>query len=121
MRLPFHFALFRTTTHERWDWATPLALFGLSAIGVAFIYSAQYSSQPASASNETLLVWVRHTFWIEQVVFLAIGACLYVAVSLIDYRFWLSVSHWIYLVCVVPLVLVLQPTVARRRSNECPK
>ena len=109
MRLPFHFALFRTTTHERWDWATPLALFGLSAIGVAFIYSAQYSSQPASASNETLLVWVRHTFWIEQVVFLAIGACLYVAVSLIDYRFWLSVSHWIYLVCVVPLVLVLLP------------
>ena len=30
-------------------------------------------------------------------------------VSLIDYQFWLGVAHWIYALCIVPLVLVLVP------------
>ena len=109
MRPPPNAALLQATTRERWDWATPLALLGLSAIGVAFIYSAQYATQPAGQANEALFAWIQHTFWIKQVFFLAAGACLYAAVSHIDYRFWLSVSHGVYVVCVIPLALVLLP------------
>ena len=72
---------------------TPLALVGLSLFGVAFIYSAQLS--------------VHGTDWIKQGVFLGLGAGLYVAVSLIDYRFWMTVAHWFYAACMVPLVVVL--------------
>ena len=36
--------LFRTTTRGRWDWLSPLAILLLSAIGVVFIYSAQFST-----------------------------------------------------------------------------
>ncbi len=32
-------------------------------------------------------------------------------VSLVDYRFWLSVAHWFYALCMIPLVLVLLPGV----------
>jgi rod shape determining protein RodA len=42
-------------------------------------------------------------------VFVAAGACVYVGVSLIDYRFWLSVAHWLYVLCVIPLLVVLIP------------
>jgi rod shape determining protein RodA len=87
------FGVFKTTTRVRFDWLTPLALLCLSAIGVAFIYSAQL----ATAQNN----------WTTQLVWLSAGALLYTAVSLIDYRFWLSISHWFYYGCLVTLVLVL--------------
>src|SRR5206468_4230750 len=45
----------------------------------------------------------------KQILFLGIGACVYLGVSLIDYRFWLSVAHWFYAACLVPLVVVLMP------------
>ncbi len=90
-----HLGIFRTATRERWDLWSPLAILGLSAIGVAFIYSAQYS--------------VGGKGWRVQLEWLALGAVVYVAVSLIDYRFWLSVAHWFYAACLVPLFLVLVP------------
>jgi rod shape determining protein RodA len=96
LRLPVDsFSLFKTTTRERWDLLTPLAMAGLGAFGVAFIYSAQLP--------------VLGRGWIAQIIWLLIGACVYVAVSLIDYQFWLGVAHWLYVVCLVPLVLVLVP------------
>ncbi len=70
-------------------------MLGLGAFGIAFIYSAQLPVQGDS--------------WIRQLVWLLIGAVLYVTVSLIDYQFWLGVAHWIYAACLVPLVLVLIP------------
>lgn len=87
--------LFRTTTRERWDLVGPAAILCLSAIGVAFIYSAQYSVHGAG--------------WRVQLEWLAMGAVVYAAVSLIDYRFWLSVTHWFYALCLIPLVLVFVP------------
>ena len=66
---------------------------GLGLFGLAFIYSAQLSAQGAD--------------WIKQLIFLGLGAGVYLAVSLIDYRFWLSVAHWFYVACLLPLVLVL--------------
>ena len=68
---------------------------GLGTFGVAFIYSAQLPVQGHS--------------WIAQLAWLLMGAAVYVAVSLIDYQFWLGIAHWIYLICLVPLVLVLVP------------
>jgi len=100
MDLGDYLGVFRPTTRGRWDWVTPIALVGLSVIGVAFIYSAQYSAHPGGLA---------HQGWMKQVAFLLAGAGLYVAVSLIDYRLWLSIAHWVYLICVIPLILVLMP------------
>ncbi len=93
--------VFKTTTRERFDWITPLAMLALGSIGVAFIYSAQFSTNQNN--------------WITQIVWLAAGAVLYVAVSLIDYRFWLSISHWFYLGCILTLLLVLTPGIGTER------
>ncbi len=96
LRLPVDsFSVFKTTTRERWDPWTPIAMAGLGAVGVAFIYSAQLPVQGRG--------------WILQLLWLVIGAAIYVTVSLIDYQFWLGVAHWIYAICIVPLVLVLVP------------
>jgi rod shape determining protein RodA len=92
-----YLGVFKTTTRTRWDAVTPFALIGLSLFGLAFIYSAQLS--------------VRGSDWIKQLVFLFVGAGLYVGVSLIDYRVWLSLAHRIYALAMVPLLLVLIPGV----------
>jgi len=93
--------VFKTTTRGRWDLVNPLAIIGLSIFAVFFIYSAQLSSQ---GSN-----------WITQLVWLTGGAGVYVAVSLIDYRFWMSVAHWFYGLAMFPLLLVLIPGVGSER------
>ncbi len=93
-----YISVFKTTTRGRWDWVTPVALFGLSAFGLMFIYSAQFST------HETDLI---HQFWFKQLVYLVLGTGIYATVSLVDYRFWLSVAHWFYAACMVPLVVVL--------------
>jgi rod shape determining protein RodA len=90
-----YISVFKTTTRGRWDLLTPIALFCLGLFGILFIYSAQLP--------------IRGNSWQTQLIWLTGGAFIYLGVSLIDYRFWLSVSHWFYLLCVVPLVLVLLP------------
>jgi rod shape determining protein RodA len=94
-------SVFKTTTRERFDWISPFAIAALCAIGVAFIYSAQFSTAQAN--------------WLTQLVWLAGGIVVYTAVSLIDYRLWLSVSHWFYLACIFGLILVLIPGVGTER------
>ena len=74
LRLPVDsFSVFKTTTRERWDPWTPIAMAGLGAFGIAFIYSAQLPVQGRG--------------WIVQLLWLLIGAAVYVTVSLIDYQF----------------------------------
>jgi len=85
--------VFKPTTRTQWDLLTPLALAVLGLFGLAFIYSAQLSAQGED--------------WIKQLIFLGLGTGVYLAVSLIDYRFWLSIAHWFYAACLLPLVLVL--------------
>jgi rod shape determining protein RodA len=103
-----YLSVFKSTTRGNWDLLTPLAIFGLGLFGVAFIYSAQYSA-PHSA-GEGLLGLLRQE-WFKQIVYLVIGAFIYLGVALTDYRFWLSVAHWFYAACMVPLVVVLLPGV----------
>jgi Bacterial cell division membrane protein len=92
-----YLSVFKTATRERWDPWTPLALAALSLIGVFFIYSAQLSQ----SAND----------WPKQIVWLFGGSIIYLAVSLLDYRFWLSMWHWFYLGCMLLLILVLLPGV----------
>ena len=104
MKLPSptdYASVFKTTTRGRWDWVTPLAITGLAAIGVAFIYSAQLAAHGRE--------------WVTQLVWLTLGAGVYLAVSLFDYRFWLGVAHWLYALAMVPLVLVLVPGIGSER------
>lgn len=96
-----YLSVFKTSTRERWDPWTPLALLLLSVIGVMFIYSAQLSTTAAN--------------WKNQIVWLGGGGVVYLAVSLIDYRIWLSLWHWFYLACLVLLILVLLPGVGNER------
>ena len=96
-----YLSVFKTTTRSRWDLLTPFALVLLGLFGIFFIYSAQLS--------------VKGDNWITQVVWLTGGAVIYVAVSLIDYRFWLSVAHWFYAAALVPLILVLLPGIGSER------
>jgi rod shape determining protein RodA len=96
LRLPVDsFSVFKTTTRERWDFWSPIAMTGLGAFGIAFIYSAQLPVQGRG--------------WMVQLMWLILGAGVYVTVSLIDYQFWLGVAHWFYAICIIPLVLVLIP------------
>lgn len=106
MAVKFHspldlLSVFKLTTRERWDLGTPFAMLGLSSIGIFFIYSAQFST-----TNDD---------WKMQLVWLTAGAMIYLGVSLIDYRFWLSVGHWFYLACIVLLLLVLVPGIGAER------
>ena len=88
-----YLGIFKTTTRSRWDLLTPVALVGLGLFGLAFIYSAQLAAHGHD--------------WMKQLLFLGVGAGIYFTVSLIDYRFWLSIAHWFYAACIVPLVIVL--------------
>ena len=88
---------FKLTTRERSDWINPVCMALLSTIGVFFIYSAQ-------AANEG-------SQWIKQLAYLALGAGLYLATSLLDYRLWLKYAHWVYLAAIITLGVVLIPGV----------
>ncbi len=99
-------ALFKPTTRAHWDWLTPLALIALSLIGVAFIYSAGLQS-PQHRND-----------WMKQLVFLGLGGVIYTGVSLVDYRFWFSMAHWIYAAFMVPLVIVLIPGVGGGAAEQ---
>jgi rod shape determining protein RodA len=125
LRSPLDYlSVFKVTTRERWDVLTPVALVALSLLGVAFIYSAQFSLQLTVPPSELVvsklglsftirsfaLLWIitlLKTYWVKQIIFLVLGAGIYIAASLIDYRFWVSIAHWLYLACLVSLVLVM--------------
>ena len=99
----------------QWDWVTPLAMVGLGVIGIAFIFSAQFSvPHPAGTGLAALL----RQDWFKQVIFLAAGGAVYVVVSLIDYRFWFSIAHWFYLACLIPLLVVLIPGVSGEAASR---
>jgi rod shape determining protein RodA len=111
-----YFSVFKPTTRTNWDVLTPLALLGLGLFGVAFIYSAQLTTIP-SQSTGGLLALLREE-WFKQVIFLTVGAGVYIAVSLIDYRFWLSIAHWAYAACLIPLFVVFIPGIGGGSTDK---
>ena len=90
-------SFFKLTTREHFDRITPVCIFVLSLLGLFFIYSAQLASG--------------RTAWQQQLMYLAIGAVVYLATSLLDYRIWLRYSHWVYLLGILLLILVLIPVI----------
>jgi rod shape determining protein RodA len=86
---------FKLSTRERSDWINPTCMSLLATFGVFFIYSAQAASEG--------------DFWLKQLFYLGLGAGLYLATSLLDYRLWLRYAHWVYLFALATLVLVLIP------------
>jgi rod shape determining protein RodA len=96
LRGPLDFLdVFKTSTRGRYDWISPLAILALGTIGIFFIYSAQLATGRSQ--------------WMLQFLWLAIGAVIYCAVSLIDYKFWLKSAHWVYVACLLPLLLLWTP------------
>ncbi len=90
-------SFFKLTTRERFDGITPACVVGLSLFGVFFIYSAQLATD-------------QHQ-WMQQLIWLALGAIVYVLTALLDYRLWLKYAHFIYLFALGLLLLVLIPGV----------
>jgi len=88
-------SFFKLTTRERFDWITPVCVLCLSLFGVFFIYSDQLARDEAD--------------WIKQLVWLGLGAVIYVTTSLLDYRLWLKYAHFVYLPALAFLLLVLIP------------
>ena len=88
-------SFFKLTTRERFDGITPACLLLLSLFGVFFIYSAQLATE-------------QHQ-WMQQLVWLALGAIVYVTTALLDYRLWLKYAHFVYLFALGILLLVLIP------------
>jgi rod shape determining protein RodA len=88
-------SFFKLTTRENFDRITPACIFGLSLFGLFFIYSAQLASG--------------RTAWQMQLLYLALGAGVYLGTSLLDYRIWLRYAHWVYLASIVLLLIVLIP------------
>ena len=96
-------SFFKVTTRERFDWITPVCLLLLCTFGVFFIYSAQLA--------------VGRKEWLSQVQWIGVGAVVYTAVSLLDYRLWLRWSHWVYLASLFLLILVLIPGIGVARMG----
>jgi len=94
---------FKVTTRERFDWITPVCLVSLATFGVFFIYSAQLATGREQ--------------WAQQVVWLGVGAALYVTVALMDYRLWLKWAHWVYLGAFALLLMVLIPGIGVARMG----
>ncbi|MDP2136790.1 MAG: rod shape-determining protein RodA [Candidatus Didemnitutus sp.] len=88
---------FKFTTRERSDWINPVCMVVLATFGIFFIYSAQM----ASAQHQ----------WMMQLVWLGLGAGVYLVTSLLDYRLWLKYAHWVYLAAILLLIAVLIPGV----------
>lgn len=90
-------SFFKLTTRERFDGITPACLAVLSLFGVFFIYSAQLATE-------------QHQ-WVQQLIWLALGAIVYGMTALLDYRLWLKYAHFVYLFALAILLLVLIPGV----------
>ena len=93
--------LFRAVAKEsplrRYDWVLLVAVVALSLIGTLLVYSAtQPSADPRS-------------YLIKQLINVALGLILLVAVSLLDYRQIRLLAPIVYAVAVLGLVAVLSP------------
>ncbi len=88
-------ALIHQAGRGRTDWIQPVCMGVLCVMGVFFIYSAQvYSGQ---------------SLWIRQVVWIVLGAGVYIGISLLDYKILLEKAHLIYFGSVGLLLLLWSP------------
>jgi rod shape determining protein RodA len=90
-------ALAKDSPLRKYDWVLLAAVVGLSLIGTLLVYSAtQPSADPRS-------------YLVKQLINVALGLILMVAVSLLDYRQIRLLAPIVYAVAVLGLVAVLSP------------
>src|SRR5207247_1817672 len=85
--------------HSRVDWRMVLAILGLMAIGVTFIYSAKPPSETTA--------WHNH-YHVRQILWYAIGAAAAVGICLIDYHSlarWSMVAYWASMLLLVAVLI----------------
>jgi rod shape determining protein RodA len=87
--------IFQLGNQHRWDVISPLCILVLGAIGILFIYSAQY--------------YTGGNLWKKQIFWLIVGGTLYVTISHINYKLFMEKALWIYLLGILGLFLVLSP------------
>jgi rod shape determining protein RodA len=90
-------ALGKDSPLRKYDWLLLVAVVGLSLIGTLLVYSA---TQPSADPRGYL---------IKQLINVALGLILMVAVSLLDYRQIRLFAPIVYAVAVLGLVVVLSP------------
>jgi rod shape determining protein RodA len=90
-------ALAKDSPLRKYDWVLLVAVVGLSLIGTLLVYSA---TQPSADPRGYL---------IKQLINVALGLILMVAVSLLDYRQIRLFAPIVYAVAVLGLVVVLSP------------
>ncbi len=79
------------------------SMIALVAIGIATIYVVGHPEEPSPTSDAAELAG----YWKKQLVFAVVGLGGLVAANLVNYRRLGAVSHWIYGVTVVLLVVIL--------------
>lgn len=87
---------------RRMNWLMTLAIACLLAIGVCFIFSARHVIEERSTLMPKYMV---------QILWAALGACVYVALAVADYRATGRFSWWFYGISLLLLVAVLIPGV----------
>lgn len=87
---------YRPPRVRRMDWINPAVMSLLATLGIFFIHSAQRTSAD-------------HTQWQMQLIWLAIGAALYVGVAAFDYHVWLKNAWLVYAGGIVLLILLWSP------------
>ncbi len=97
-RSPF-MTTYRPPLVRHTDWINPLVLLALATLGVLFIKSAQ-----AHFTNGTQIPQ-----WEQQLVWLTLGAGLYMAVAAFDYHLWAKNALLVYLGSVLLLLLFWSP------------
>lgn len=89
------------------DVSMVLIIFGLSILGLFFIFSAGYESDD---------VYNRAMF-IKQVIWLVVGFGVYFLVSLIDYGRLAEIAYPIYAIAIILLLLVWVPGLGKEINN----
>ena len=83
---------FKIRNEHRVDWINPVCIALLGIVGMFFIYSAQHYSGGSS--------------WKMQGIWLCMGAIVYSAVAMINYKFFLEFGHIFYLIGILLLIPV---------------
>lgn len=87
--------LMKRASYSRSDWVSPLCMLLLSCFSIAFIHS----SQNYGAGKQ----------WISQLGWMAIGAGLYLTISLINYKIYLENAHVLYIISIILMLLLWTP------------
>ena len=99
-------------THSRVDWLLLLAITGLMAVGVAFVYSATMAHEASSIAP-----W-HSQFWVRQVIWCVAGVIAGSVLCFFDYHRlarWSYVGYWAAIVLLVLVFLIGKKVMGARR------